>query len=114
MGVKCDECGHIFLPPRPICSKCYAKDLKWIELRKVGRLLTYTVIHVPPKSFESIAPYVVGVIKLEEGPQLLGMIRDIRSEDVRIGMNLTMDIDPSPSSQWPRWPRYFFKPLGSS
>jgi hypothetical protein len=112
MGAKCNKCGEVMLPPRPVCTNCYSKDLRWIELKGSGKLLTYTVIHVAPKQFEALAPYPVGIVKLDDGPQLLGMIRNIEPDKLKIGMELTFDFEkPSTSqTQWPTWPKYYFKP----
>ena len=82
------------------------------------KLLTYTMIHVSPKEFESKVPYALGIVKFEEGGQLLGMIRDIEPEKLQVGMKLKVDFErpstatttPVQASQWPQWPRYYFKP----
>jgi uncharacterized OB-fold protein len=86
------------------------KDLIWVELKNKGKLLTYTVIHVAPAQFQSMCPYALGIVKLEDGPNLIGMIRGIDQSKIKIGMSLTVDFDRSLPSQWPTWPRYFFKP----
>ena len=112
MAAKCNKCGEILLPPRPICNKCYSKDLNWVELKRRGKLLTYTIIHVAPKQFETLAPYAVGIVKLDDGPQLLGMIRGVELDKLKIGINLTIDFEKASSTsttQWPTWPRYYFK-----
>jgi len=117
MGAKCNKCGEVMLPPRPVCTKCYSKDLQWVELKGRGKLLTYTVIHVSPKQFEALAPYPVGIVKFEDGSQLLGMIRGVEPDKIRVGMSLTVDFEkPSAAlhtqqEQWPTWPRYYFKPI---
>jgi len=112
MAAKCNKCGLVMLPPRPVCTKCYSKDLQWVELKGNGRLLTYTVIHVSPKQFEALAPYAVGIVKLDDGPQLLGMIRGVEPDKIKVGMSLTVDFEKpsSTQTQWPAWPRYYFKP----
>jgi len=112
MGAKCNKCGLVMLPPRPVCSKCLGNDLRWVELKGRGKLLTYTVIHVAPKQFETLAPYPVGIVKLEDGPQLLGMIRGVETDKIKVGMTLTVDFEkPSTTqTQWPTWPRYYFRP----
>jgi hypothetical protein len=112
MAAKCNKCGKILLPPRPICNKCYSKDLSWIELKRRGKLLTYTIIHVAPKQFETLAPYAVGIVKLDDELQLLGMIRGVELDKLKVGMNLTIDFEKAsstPATQWPTWPRYYFK-----
>ena len=112
MAAKCNKCGEILLPPRPICNNCYSKDLNWVELKGCGRLLTYTTVHVAPKQFEALAPYAVGIVKLDEGPQLLGMIRGVELDKLKVGTNLTIDFEKASNistTQWPTWPRYYFR-----
>ena len=110
-AAKCKKCGTILLPPRPMCTKCFSSDLEWVELKNKGKLLTYTVIHVSPKQFESLIPYAVGIVKLEDGPKLPGMIQGVEPEKISVGMSLEVDFDTTIPSEWPTWPRYFFKPL---
>jgi uncharacterized OB-fold protein len=110
MGVKCRRCGAIRCPPRTICPECFSDKFDWIELKGRGTLLTYTIIHFPASQFQALAPYAVGIIKLEQGSQLSGMIRNVKLEELRIGMELLVDFETALPKEWPRWPRYFFKP----
>ena len=110
MGVKCKGCGALLWPPRGICPKCLSYQVEWTELKGKGKLLTYTIIHFPPSQFQALAPYAVGILRLEQGPQLPGMIRNVKLEDLRIGMDLEIDFETTVPKEWPRWPRYFFKP----
>lgn len=112
MAAKCNNCGEVMLPPRPVCRKCFGKDLMWVELKGHGKLLTYTVIHVSPKQFEADCPYPVGIVRLDDGPQLLGMIRGIEPDKIKVGMTLTVDFEKTTTTQtqWPTWPKYYFKP----
>jgi uncharacterized OB-fold protein len=111
MGVKCKRCGRVTCPPRSICPKCFTDEFDWMELKGRGKLLTYTVIHFPPSQFQALAPYAVGIIRLDQGPQLSGMIRNVKLEDLQIGMELQVDFEKALPKEWPRWSRYFFKPL---
>jgi uncharacterized OB-fold protein len=110
MGVRCKSCGALLWPPRGICPKCFSYNVDWIELTGRGKLLTYTIIHFPPSQFLALAPYAVGIVKLAEGPQLPGMIKSVKLEDLHIGMELEVDFETTVPKEWPRWPRYFFKP----
>lgn len=111
MAAKCNECGTVLLPPKPMCTKCLSNHLKWIELEGAGKLLSYTVIYIAPEQFQSITPYSVGIVELQNGLRLPGMIRGVDPKEIRVGMDLKIDFDTSASSQWPAWPRYFFRPL---
>jgi len=110
MGVKCKRCGTIICPPRMICPKCFADEFEWTELEGRGRLLTYTIIHFAATQLQALAPYAVGIVKLEQGPQLPGMKNNIKLEELHIGARLQVDFETTIPKEWPRWPRYFFKP----
>jgi len=119
MAAKCNSCGATIMPPRPACTKCLSKDLKWTPVDNECKLLTYTVIHVSPKEFESKVPYAIGIVKFNEGGQLLGMIRDIEPNKLQVGMTLRVNFEtpstptapPQTTPQWPQWPRFYFKPV---
>jgi len=110
MAAKCKKCGSTFIPPRPVCTNCYSKELSWVQLKSQGRLVTFTVIYVAPEQFQPMAPYAYGIVELEDGLRLPGMIRGIEPEKVRVGIELQVGFDKNISQTWPHWPRYFFKP----
>jgi uncharacterized OB-fold protein len=111
MAGKCLNCGKIHLPPRPLCDNCLRQEFEWVSISGKGKLLTYTVIHVAPQQFQSIAPYTVGIVELENGLKIPGMIQGATQENLKIGMKLTLDFGTcSTSQQWPQWQRYCFKP----
>lgn len=112
LGAKCLKCGKIHLPPRPLCSECFSQDFEWSEIPAGGKLLTYTIIHIAPTQFQSMAPYATGIVQLKGGTKLPGMIKEVPSEKIKIGMELTVEFEKcEPSQSWPRWPRYYFKPV---
>ena len=112
LGGKCRKCGKIHLPPRPLCDNCFSKDFEWTEIPTKGKLSTYTVIHVAPTQFQSMTPYAMGIVELEDGLRIPGMIRGVPLEQIRIGMDLAIDFGTCLATQpWPQWPRYYFKPL---
>jgi hypothetical protein len=108
---KCKKCGKIHLPPRPVCDDCYSKDFDWTAVPTKGKLLTFTVIHIAPAQFQSMAPYAMGIVQLENGLKIPGMIRAIALEQIKVGMDLIIDFGTCDATQpWPQWPRYYFKP----
>lgn len=111
MAGKCRKCGKVHLPPRPFCDECFSNEFEWKEIPRKGKLLTYTIIHVAPVQFQSMAPYAVGIIQLEDGIRIPGMIRGVALEQIAIGMELMFDFGTyTATQQWPQWPRYYFKP----
>ncbi len=49
-----------------------------------GEIFSYTKIHVPAEAFKESAPYVIGVIKLDEGPLVEGHVVE-SGKDPKIG-----------------------------
>jgi uncharacterized OB-fold protein len=111
MAGKCMRCGKIHLPPRPLCDSCFSQEFTWVEVSGKGRLVTYTVIHIAPPQFQALAPYAVGILQLENGLRIPGLISGVAQEQLRVGMELTIDFGTCDTAQsWPRWSRYCFKP----
>ena len=112
MAGKCLKCGKIHLPPRPLCDNCFGQEFKWMQISGNGKLLTYTVIHIAPAQFQELAPYPVGIVQLENGLKIPGMITGVEQKDLKIGMDLSIDFASCAVSKvWPKWQRYCFKAL---
>ena len=110
MAAKCRRCSSMFIPPRPMCTNCFCKELNWVQLKTRGKLVTYTIIHVAPEQFSSIAPYAYGIIQLENGLRIPGMIRGLENDKIEVGIELEVDFDADVAENWPQWPRYYFRP----
>jgi len=111
MAGKCQKCGKIHLPPRPLCDNCFSTDFEWVNVSGKGKLLTYTVINIAPAQFQALIPYAVGIVQLENGVKIPGMIQGVTQEQLKIGMELTLDFGTcNTTQQWPQWQRYCFKP----
>ena len=98
MGSRCKKCGSIYLPPRPICIKCYSSDMEWVEMKGKGKLAAFTCIHVGPpwmveQGNDRNHPYCSGVVELEEGVKIDARIEEIdanKPETISIGLPLTV------------------------
>jgi uncharacterized protein len=87
-ATRCTKCKTVFCPPRADCPKCMASNMEWLELSGKGKLVAFTVINVGPESWTKYVPYVVGLIELEEGPKLMAAVRDVKQEEINIGMSV--------------------------
>jgi len=52
---------------------------------KKGKILQWTVIRVPAKSFSNQAPYPVIIVKMESGENMIGQLVDWQKEDLHKG-----------------------------
>jgi uncharacterized OB-fold protein len=79
LGLKCNQCGAFTVPPQKACSECCSEATEVVELSRNGEVQTFTVIHIPAEGFE--APYIVALIKLEEGPWVTANVINMNPED---------------------------------
>jgi uncharacterized OB-fold protein len=75
MGTKCVTCNEPFFPPRQLCPNCRRDGkIEPVQFKGNGEILSYTIIRTAPSGFEKLAPYVVAIVKLDEGPNIAGQI----------------------------------------
>lgn len=99
MGTKCKACGEKYYPPSADCCKCFSSEMEWFEMPRVGTLITYTKIYVPPEHFAvdftkapfskyTLDPCPVGIVEVEDGLRIMGWIPKMKQNEIKIGMPL--------------------------
>lgn len=69
---KCSSCGQLRWPPAYLCPHCLSHGTEWIKTSGRGAIYSYIVYHIAyDPAFKHDLPYVVALVKLEEGPHLL-------------------------------------------
>lgn len=92
LGSRCPACGACFFPPVEVCARCLNGELEQAPLGTRGTLYTFTVVHQSTPAFP--APYVLGYVDLPEGVRVLGQIAGVEPDDVRVGMELALSVEP--------------------
>ena len=93
IGRQCGVCKTVYFPPRSVCMKCRRASIGKMadhHLQGDGEVFSFTIVHHPQQDFEMQVPYALALIKLSEGPQLVGQIVDCDVQQVRIGMPVRM------------------------
>ena len=93
MAARCQGCGRINLPPRPMCGWCHGFQMDWAELSGIGALAAFTAISIGPSAMVESGygrdnPYVSGIVTLEEGPSISARILGVDAkapETIRVG-----------------------------
>jgi uncharacterized protein len=89
LSTRCKACQQQSFPPRNLCRGCWSTSLEWVELSLIGRLYSFTRIHIAPHAFKDDAPYAIGLIDLEGGPRLMcRLIGEIRPEHMGASMKM--------------------------
>jgi hypothetical protein len=105
---RCRSCGHLQHYPRDICSACGALDPELVDASGHATVYSFTIVNrAPGPAFEP--PYVVALVRLEEGPVLLTNIVGCPPEDVRCDMAVTVTWEDLPDGR--RLP--MFTPMGA-
>ncbi len=91
---KCQQCGRLRHPPRPMCPVCHSLNFDYIDLSGHGVVYSYAILHHPQNpSFEY--PVLAVLIDLDEGVRVLSNLVDIDPRDITIGMPVTVDFRPT-------------------
>jgi len=89
MASRCKSCGATSFPPRADCHACMSGDFEFLEVSGKAKLHTFTKIVAAPTGFDDVAPYVVGVVDMEEGGKALAWFGEtIDEEGIEIGMDV--------------------------
>lgn len=99
MGTRCRGCGALYLPPRPICTKCYSKDMEWVEMKGKGKLFAFTSICVTPtlmikEGYGRDKPCCSGIVELDEGVRISGRILGVDNDNpdnIKVGTPLSVE-----------------------
>ena len=62
-----------------------------VRLTRSGKVVTSTVVHVPPDDFLMEAPYAVAVVETPEGARLMAQVVDCDPSKVLPGMEVSLE-----------------------
>jgi uncharacterized OB-fold protein len=80
---RCDGCGRLRHPPRPMCPDCHA--LEWSSMRASGRGVVYSWIASRHPTEADAAPRIVILVDLEEGVRVVSNLVGVDESEVRTG-----------------------------
>ena len=84
---QCAACAHSQFYPRLYCTACMSERVEWVKASGRGTVLSFTIVYRPvTQAFAADVPYVVALITLDEGPQLMSNVVGCAPETVHIGM----------------------------
>ena len=88
---RCKGCGKVVFPARRICPGCRGSEFETIRLSRKGKVLTSTVIHVPPNDFLMEAPYAMAIVETPEGARFMTQVVDCAPSTVLPGMEVSLE-----------------------
>ena len=80
--------GQYQFYPRSVSVWTGRRNLEWRAVSGKGTLYSFTETHVAPPGFEELAPYMIGVIELDEGVRMMTPLENLTVEEARLGMRM--------------------------
>lgn len=87
---RCDDCGHVYFPPRPFCPACASRAVSVFAASGRGRLESYVISHRPHRAFEP--PYAIALVALEEGPRLMSNIVECEQTPEALILDMPLEV----------------------
>ena len=92
--VRCKNCSKYLLPPSPVCNRCMSRKLEWVPLSDVGKVVSFSEVHVSTDAFNANVPYVVAIIETDrERVRLPGIVRGASRSQIDVGTRVRIKID---------------------
>lgn len=87
---QCCHCQAVSFPPVRRCAACLGTELSWLSASGSATLVSWTVIHQGyHPAFADRLPYIVAVVRLAEGANLVANVVHGPVEDLYVGMPMT-------------------------
>ncbi len=103
LGLKCKGCGAITVPPKMVCRQCTSLDMDIVELGGKGEIATFAIVNVAAEGREGEIPYTIVMVKLDEGPWIMGNLVDIDPSEATmelIGKRVKMEHKVFPGDKY--------------
>ena len=91
-AAHCKGCEEVLFPPRVVCPECGGRDFETTVLPREGKVVTYTVVRVPPAGFTEQTPLPIALVELEGGVRLMVQVGDLADpNELEIGMPVRLE-----------------------
>ena len=87
---RCDDCGHVYFPPRPVCPACSSRNVADFAASGNGSLLSYVINYRRHPSFDG--PYAIALVKLDEGPTMMSNIVDCEQTPEALVLDMPLEV----------------------
>ncbi|MDJ0390881.1 OB-fold domain-containing protein [Roseomonas sp. E05] len=91
---RCEECGNTHYPGTPVCPACLSSRQSWAPVSGRGTLVSWVRFHQAYwDSFRADLPYLVCLVRLQEGPLMLSNFAGEAPDDPPIGSAVEVAFD---------------------
>jgi len=80
IGIRCPECGKVYVPPRRVCGPCFREMRELVVLPNQGTIRAYSIVNYPfidpDTGRQRPIPYTYGYIQIEGADNIFSHIID--------------------------------------
>ena len=87
---RCDDCDHVYFPPRPFCPGCSSRAVSVFTASGRGALASYVINERPHPSFDG--PFAIALVALEEGPRMMSNIVDCEQTPEALELDMPLEV----------------------
>ena len=91
VGIQCQRCRRIMLPPRMFCELCYQPTEEWVEIEDKGSIRTFCITRVrwdASRVKEPFFPVVVDLDGGKRGTALCHVVKGMAPEEMKVGLRV--------------------------
>ena len=93
VGIRCDGCGKVYVPPRRVCGPCFQELTELVTLSDTGVITAFSVVNYPfidPNTgAQRPIPYTYGYIKLDGADNIFShIINETDLSKIKVGMKV--------------------------
>lgn len=90
---RCEHCAELIWYPRLVCPFCGSHDVAYTEVSGRGTIYARTIMRRGDGPYREHAPYVLAMVRLDEGPTLMTNIVGADAETVEVGQAVRVVFD---------------------
>jgi uncharacterized OB-fold protein len=88
---QCQSCRRHIFYPRIICPFCFSEQITWVESTGKGKIYTFSVVqNNAPSTFIPDMPFIIAIVRLDEGVQMMTNIVGCDPSQVHCDMPVTV------------------------
>lgn len=88
-GIRCPECGMVYVPGPTYCRKCFTDIDEVVEVKDTGTVMSYCVELADVRGNPRPEPQISAMIQLDGADSwFVGAVYGIEAEDFKIGMRV--------------------------
>lgn len=93
IGIRCPQCGKVYMPPRRLCGPCFRELDELVVLPVTGTLTAFSIVNYPfldPETGEQRPiPYTYGYIRIDGSDSIFShLIHETDVNKINVGMRV--------------------------